>query len=164
MCGFVPSQSRSSSRFRQGSGSSGSRSFVGLGGSTDGLRLASCSCSYCSRTASFTVSRLCSGVWCCFASAARYRTLNSCKASCSFCGSSAISGNKRLGFVQASPDFHSHVIVIQIPFLGNLAVIEANDIMPPKQIGTFRLGGGQQFYCVVQIVPDGGGHGRVLRR
>jgi hypothetical protein len=98
----------------------------------------------------------CLRVGCFFAKAARYLTLNSCNANSSFCVSFAISGNERFGFVQASPDFHSHVIVTHVPFLGNGAVVQPENKMFPQKIVALRLGTGQQFHGVFQIVPDGG--------
>jgi len=51
----------------------------------------------------------------------------------------AWSGNERFGFVQTAPDFHSHIIVIQVSFFGNLGVIQPKYKMFPQVIVAFRL-------------------------
>lgn len=55
------------------------------------------------------------------------------------CFGLAWSGNERFGRVQTAPNFHSHIIITQAAFLGNLAIVEAENIMFPEEVFAFRL-------------------------
>ncbi len=109
--------SKRGQRSMSGPGGFGLLSFAGLGA---GLlsRFTVCSCSHCSRTVFLTDSRLLSGMGCFFAQPKRTRCPSYLQGGLRrLCFCLAWSGNERLGFFQAAPDFHSHVFVIQVLFL-----------------------------------------------
>ena len=74
-----------------------------------------------------------------------------------------MSGHEHLGFAQAATDFHSHIVVAQISFLGEFGIIEAKHEVLPEEFHTLRLCFRENLQRMLKVQAVFGGKRAVLR-